>query len=208
MSHASTAVAERWPTLEPDATAAIADPLAALVEAQLRLLGEDPLRPGLERTPQRVSSALAALTAGYAQDPRGVIGDGVFEHDGDESVLVQDVEFYSLCEHHLLPFFGKVHVAYIPDGRILGLSKVPRIIDVFARRLQVQERLTAEIADAVMGVVGPRGVGVVVEAQHLCMMMRGVEKQGSSTVTMAMRGVFRSCPTTRAEFLRQVQRTS
>ena len=208
MSHASSALAERWPLAEPVPAAAAGEQLADLVQRQLMLLGEDPERPGLERTPQRVSSALAALTAGYAQDAHGVVGEGLFEHDGDEAVLVQDVEFYSLCEHHLLPFFGKVHVSYVPAGRILGLSKVPRIIDVFARRLQVQERLTAEVADALMDVLQPRGVGVVIEAQHLCMMMRGVGKQGSSTVTTATRGVFRSCPATRAEFLQQVQRGS
>jgi len=178
--------------------------MAALVYRQLQLIGEDPARPGLRRTPKRVEAALSFLTRGYGQDVREVVGNGVFEESHENMVLVRDIELYSLCEHHLLPFFGRAHVAYIPDRRILGLSKLPRIVDVFARRLQVQERLTDEIADAIMDVLAPRGVGVVIEAQHLCMMMRGVEKQNSRTVTSALRGVFRDCPMTREEFLRLV----
>jgi GTP cyclohydrolase I len=180
--------------------------LEALVRRQLALLGEDPERHGLVRTPERVATALSWLTRGYQQDVRDVVNDAIFEEQHEGMVLVRDIELYSLCEHHMLPFFGKAHVAYIPDGRILGLSKVPRLVDVFARRLQVQERLSEQIADALMQVLQPRGVGVVIEAQHLCMMMRGVEKQNSTTVTSALRGVFRECPMTREEFLRLVHR--
>ena len=175
--------------------------IAALVQRQLEALGEDPRRNGLLRTPERVAASLEWLTSGYLLDARDVVGNAVFDEVYESMVLVRDVELYSLCEHHMLPFFGKAHVAYIPDGKILGLSKVARLIDVFARRLQVQERLTEQIADALVDVLQPRGVGVVIEAQHLCMMMRGVEKQNSSTVTSAVRGVFRDCPMTRAEFL-------
>lgn len=178
--------------------------MAALVREQLGLLGEDPERIGLRRTPERVAASLAFLTRGYHLDVHEVVGNGVFEEAHENMVLVRDIELYSLCEHHMLPFFGKAHIAYIPDRRIVGLSKLPRIVEMFARRLQVQERLTDEIADAIMDVLSPRGVGVVVEAQHLCMMMRGVEKQNSSTVTSALRGVFRDCPMTREEFLRLV----
>ena len=177
-----------------------------LVERQLELLGEDPARDGLARTPLRVSSAMRFLTGGYAHTVADVVGEGVFDDAYQNMVLVRDIELYSLCEHHMLPFFGKAHVAYIPDGRIIGLSKIPRIVDVFARRLQVQERLTDQIADALMDVLRPRGVGVVIEAQHFCMMMRGVEKQNSSTVTSALRGEFRDCDMTRQEFLRLAHR--
>ena len=180
--------------------------LEALVRRQLALLGEDPERHGLVRTPERVATALSWLTRGYQQDVRDVVNDAIFDEQHEGMVLVRDIELYSLCEHHMLPFFGKAHVAYIPDGRILGLSKVPRLVEVFARRLQVQERLSEQIADALMQVLQPRGVGVVIEAQHLCMMMRGVEKQNSTTVTSALRGVFRECPMTREEFLRLVHR--
>ena len=180
--------------------------LAALVQRQMELLGENPDRAGLRRTPERVSSALAWLTRGYAQTVEEVVGAGVFDEAHENMVLVRDIELYSMCEHHMLPFFGKVHIAYVPNRRILGLSKLPRIVEVFARRLQVQERLTDEIADAIMDVLEPRGVGVVIEAQHLCMMMRGIEKQNSSTVTSALRGEFRDCPMTREEFLRLVHR--
>jgi GTP cyclohydrolase I len=173
-----------------------------LVERQLELLGEDPTRDGLARTPLRVASALRFLTGGYAHSVKDVVGEGVFDDGYQNMVLVRDIELYSLCEHHMLPFFGKAHVAYIPDGRIIGLSKIPRIVEVFARRLQVQERLTDQIADALMDVLHPRGVGVVIEAQHFCMMMRGVEKQNSKTITSALRGQFRECPMTRDEFLR------
>ncbi len=178
------------------------DPLARLVREQLRLLGEDPDRPGLRRTPARVAEALQFLTRGYSQTVEDALGSAMFEEPHDSMVLVRDIEVYSLCEHHMLPFFGKAHVAYIPDGRIVGLSKLPRIVDVFARRLQVQERLTEEIAQAIEDVLRPQGVGVVIEAVHLCMMMRGVEKQNSKTITSAVRGLFRRDPRTREEFLR------
>lgn len=177
-------------------------PLAPQVRALLVGLGEDPERPGLARTPERVEASLRWLTSGYALTVKDAVGDALFEEEHESMILVRDIEFYSLCEHHLLPFFGVAHVAYIPDGRILGLSKLPRIVDVFARRLQVQERLTDQVANAIMDVVTPRGVGVVLEASHLCMMMRGVEKQRSRTVTSALRGIFTSDPKTRAEFLR------
>ena len=174
----------------------------ALIREQLRLLGEDPDREGLRRTPTRVARSLAWLTRGYRQDAYSAVGEGVFAEAHDHMVMVRDIELYSLCEHHLLPFFGKAHIAYIPSGRILGLSKLPRLVEVFARRLQVQERLTGEIADAVNEVLKPRGVGVVIEAVHLCMMMRGVEKQNSKTITSALLGSFRDDGKTRDEFLR------
>lgn len=163
--------------------------------------GEDPDRQGLARTPLRVERSLAELTSGMSQRVEDVIGHGVFEEDCSEMVIVKDIEFYSLCEHHLLPFYGRVHVAYIPDGRIIGLSKLPRIVDVFARRFQVQERMTAQIAESIQQVLQPKGVGVVADAAHLCMMMRGVQKQNSSTMTSCLLGSFRSDPRTRAEFL-------
>jgi GTP cyclohydrolase I len=174
---------------------------AALVREQLALLGEDPDREGLQRTPARAARAMSFLTRGYAGDVREVVGDAIFREDHHNMVMVRDIELYSMCEHHMLPFFGKAHVAYIPDGRIVGLSKLPRIVDYFARRLQVQERLTDEVADAVDEVLAPLGVGVVIEAFHLCMMMRGVEKQNSRTITSALRGVFRDDARTREEFL-------
>ena len=174
------------------------------VRTILAALGEDTERGGLRKTPARVETALRWLTQGYDVSVQDVVGDGVFEEEHDEMILVRDIELYSLCEHHMLPFFGRAHVAYIPDGRLIGLSKLPRIVEVFARRLQVQERLTDQIADAVMEVLEPQGVGVVIEAAHLCMMMRGVEKQNSRTVTSAVRGIFRKDPRTRAEFLRLV----
>ena len=176
--------------------------LQDLVRRQLELLGEDPSREGLLRTPLRVAKSLAWLTRGYDLDVADVVGEGVFEEGHENMILVRDIELYSLCEHHMLPFFGKAHIAYIPDGKIVGLSKLPRIVDMFARRLQVQERLTEQIARAVEDVLQPRGVGVVVEAYHLCMMMRGVEKQNSKTITSALRGTFRSDGKTRDEFLR------
>lgn len=179
--------------------------LKSLVRRLIQLIGEDPDRAGLRRTPERVAASLSWLTRGYRESAREVVGNGIFDAAYENMVLVRDVELYSMCEHHMLPFFGRVHVAYVPDGRILGLSKIPRIIDVFARRLQVQERLTVEIADAIMEAVAPRGVGVVIEAQHLCMMMRGVEKENSRTITRAVRGSFRDCPMTREEFLRLVR---
>ncbi|GIW51763.1 MAG: GTP cyclohydrolase 1 [Gemmatimonadales bacterium] len=181
-----------------------ARPIAPLVREILEILGEDPRRPGLRRTPERVEETLRTLTRGYTESVDEVVGGAVFEEKHENMVLVRDIEIYSLCEHHLLPFFGKAHVAYLPNGKIVGLSKIPRLVDVFARRLQIQERLTDEIADALMSVVNPLGVGVVIEAYHLCMMMRGVEKQNSKAVTSAMRGVFRDDAKTRDEFLRLV----
>ncbi len=168
----------------------------------LTALGEDPDRDGLRKTPERVEASLRWLTQGYDLSVEGAVGDAVFEEAHDGMILVRDIELYSLCEHHMLPFFGRAHVAYIPDGRIVGLSKLARVVDVFARRLQVQERLTDQIADALTSVLRPRGVGVVIEAAHFCMMMRGVEKQNSRTVTSALRGAFRDDPKTRDEFLR------
>jgi GTP cyclohydrolase I len=177
---------------------------ADLVREQLRRLGEDPDRPSLQGTPERVEKAMMWLTRGYQSTVEDAIGSGIFSEPHDNMVMVKDIELYSLCEHHMLPFFGKVHVAYIPDGRLLGLSKIPRLVEIFARRLQVQERLTDEIADAIQEAARPAGVGVVVEAYHLCMMMRGVEKQNSKTITSAVRGRFRSDNRTREEFLRLV----
>jgi len=165
-------------------------------------LGEDPHREGLVRTPERVAHSLRSLTCGYGVSVQDVVGDAVFEGEHESMVLVRDIEVYSLCEHHMLPFFGRVHIAYYPDGRILGLSKIPRVVDIFARRLQLQERLTDQIADALMDVLEPEGVGVIIEARHLCMMMRGVEKQNSKTVTCALRGMFRDDAKARDEFLR------
>jgi GTP cyclohydrolase I len=178
------------------------DEFRDLVRRQLELLGEDPDREGLLRTPHRVATSLAWLTRGYEMDVEQVVNGALFDADGASNmVMVRDIELYSLCEHHLLPFFGKAHVAYIPNGRIVGLSKLPRLVDHFARRLQVQERLTEQVAAAVESVLAPLGVGVVVEAYHLCMMMRGVEKQNSRTITSALRGVFRDDARTRDEFL-------
>jgi GTP cyclohydrolase I len=182
--------------------------LERLVRHQLALLGEDPSREGLRRTPERVGRSLAWLTRGYEMDVADVVGSAVFTEAHEGMVMVRDIELYSLCEHHMLPFFGRVHIAYVPDGRIVGLSKLPRIVEVFARRLQVQERLTEQIADAIEEILAPRGVGVVIEASHLCLMMRGVEKQNSRTITSALRGEFRSCPMTRDEFLRLAHRST
>jgi GTP cyclohydrolase I len=172
------------------------------VAEQLKQIGEDPKREGLERTPARVAKSMLALTEGYALTAEDAIGGGIFKEKHDSMIMVRDIELYSLCEHHMLPFFGKAHVAYIPDGKIVGLSKIPRLVDVFARRLQVQERLTDQIANALNDALQPLGVGVVIEAYHLCMMMRGVQKQNSKTITSAVLGVFREDPRTRDEFLR------
>ena len=181
---------------------------AALVRQQLALLGEDPEREGLARTPDRVAKAMHFLTAGYAMTVEEIVGSALFEEEHENMVMVRDIELYSLCEHHMLPFFGKAHVAYIPNGRIVGLSKLPRIVEMFARRLQVQERLTDQVASAIDDVLAPRGVGVVIEAYHMCMMMRGVEKQNSRTITSALRGVFRDDGKTRDEFLRLAYATA
>ena len=167
---------------------------------------EDPDRDGLLATPSRVEKAMNFLTQGYEQDPTQILRGALFDVDYDEMVIVKDVEMYSLCEHHMLPFWGRVHVAYIPNGKVIGLSKIPRLIEVFARRLQVQERVTRQIADAIQEAIEPRGVGVVIEARHMCMMMRGVEKQQSTTVTSAMVGCFRDQPT-RSEFLSLVRQS-
>jgi GTP cyclohydrolase I len=179
--------------------------LQSLIRDLLKELGEDPHREGLRATPERVERALRFLTSGYGQDVAEVLNGAIFTQPYDEMVLVKDIELYSLCEHHLLPFFGKCHVAYIPNGKIVGLSKIPRLVEVFARRLQVQERLTCQIADALMEVLQPQGVAVVVEAFHLCMMMRGVEKQQSRAVTSAMRGAFREQLATRTELMQLLQ---
>ena len=190
-------------TEDGDYDPAPSDPeFEGLVRRQLALLGEDPGREGLARTPGRVARSLRWLTRGYGLTARAAVGAGVFAEAHDGMVMVRDIELYSLCEHHLLPFFGKAHIAYLPRGRILGLSKLPRLVEVFARRLQVQERLTWQVARAVDEVLAPAGVGVVVEAAHLCMMMRGVEKQNSRTITSALLGAFRDDAKTRDEFLR------
>src|SRR5690242_5238111 len=172
----------------------------------LRRMGEDPDRDGLVRTPERVERAMAFLTKGYSMDVTQVLHNALFDVDYDEMVIVKDIEFFSQCEHHLLPFFGKAHVAYVPNGKVIGLSKIPRLVDVFARRLQVQERLTRQVSEAIQEAINPQGVAVIMEAQHLCMMMRGVEKQHSSTVTSAMLGVFKTQVQTRTEFLSLVRR--
>jgi GTP cyclohydrolase I len=174
----------------------------ALVRRELELLGEDPDREGLQRTPARVARSLKWMTQGYGSSAKDVVGNGIFKEEHDNMIMVRDIELYSMCEHHMLPFFGKAHVAYIPNGKIVGLSKIPRIVDVYAQRLQVQERLTEQIAEGLCSVLDPAGVGVVIEAYHLCMMMRGVQKQNSKTITSSLRGAFREDPKTRDEFLR------
>ncbi|MGA2335706.1 MAG: GTP cyclohydrolase I FolE [Terriglobales bacterium] len=180
-----------------------------LVREMLVRLGEDPDREGLSHTPARVEKAMRFLVKGYKDDPEALLRKALFTVGYDEMVIVKDIEMFSLCEHHLLPFFGKVHVAYIPNGKVIGLSKIPRLIDAFSRRLQIQERLTTQIAEAIQNAIDPQGVGVVIEARHLCMMMRGVEKQHSSAVTSSMLGSFRSEEETRTEFLSLIrQRTN
>ena len=181
--------------------------LSALTEQWLGAIGEDPTREGLLKTPHRVAKAWNFLTDGYRMTLQEAAGNAVFEAEGSEMVIVKDIEFYSMCEHHMLPFYGRAHVAYIPDGKILGLSKFARIVDLYARRLQVQERITTQLADAVEELLAPRGVAVLMEGTHLCMAMRGVQKQNSSTTTSAMRGVFRDDARTRAEFMSAVQNT-
>jgi GTP cyclohydrolase I len=177
------------------------DPIEGLVTALLKELGEDPGREGLEGTPARVSAAMRRFTDGYQQDPVSILNNALFKVDYDEMVLVRDIDFYSLCEHHMVPFFGRVHVGYIPDGKVVGLSKIPRLVEMFSRRLQVQERLTTQIAETLESVLKPRGVGVVIESKHLCMMMRGVEKQNSYAITSSLRGEFEEDPKTRQEFM-------
>jgi GTP cyclohydrolase I len=197
-----SARSERTRVARPEKSAPQDQPFADKVRDIIAALGEDPEREGLIKTPDRVEASLRFLTQGYNMTVQEVIGDAVFDEKHQSMIMVRDIEVYSLCEHHLLPFYGRAHVAYIPNGKILGLSKVARIVDVFARRLQVQERLTDHIADAIMDVLKPTGVGVVIEAAHFCMMMRGVEKQNSRAVTSALRGIFRDDSKTRDEFLR------
>lgn len=181
------------------------DPIEAMVATMIEALGEDPRREGLLKTPARVARSMRFLTGGYAGDPIQILNNAVFEESYDEMVLVKDIGFYSLCEHHMLPFFGRIHVAYIPDGRIVGLSKLPRMVGMFARRLQVQERLTTDIAGALETVLRPKGVAVVAESIHLCMMMRGVEQQSAFAITSSLRGEFAHDPKTRAEFMELIR---
>ena len=183
----------------------LVDPLADSARALLLHVGEDPRRAGLQKTPERFAKAMRFLTGGYEVEPRDVVGSGIFPAEGDGVVLVRDVEFHSLCEHHILPFFGRVHVAYLPGNRIIGLSKIPRIVDLYARRLQVQERITEQVADALVELLEPRGVIVVAEARHLCMAMRGVEKQHSRTATRALRGLYAHDALARQEVLSMIK---
>ena len=196
-----TALYRRYDVFDIEATSTICDNVRGI----LRALGEDPEREGINKTPERVAKAFQFLTQGYGMDPHAILASAIFEEDYSEMILVKDIEIYSLCEHHLLPFFGKAHIAYIPNGKIVGLSKIPRVVDVFARRFQVQERLTIQVRDAMESVLQPLGVAVVIEAQHLCMMMRGAEKQTSTTTTSSMSGAFLE-PATRAEFMRLIHR--
>ncbi|MBV9100840.1 MAG: GTP cyclohydrolase I FolE [Candidatus Dormibacteraeota bacterium] len=196
------------PHLFDEPAAAQPDPVAGLIRDLIQQLGEDPSREGLLRTPGRVADSMRFLLSGYDVDVDEVINGAVFAEPYDEMVVVKDIEVYSLCEHHLLPFYGKAHIAYLPRGHILGLSKIPRVVDVFARRLQVQERLTTQIADALHAALHPHGVAVVIEAAHLCMMMRGVQKQASAAVTSALTGAFQNDEKCRSEFLSLIGRTS
>ncbi|HEX7359482.1 MAG TPA: GTP cyclohydrolase I FolE [Bryobacteraceae bacterium] len=182
--------------------------VATHIEELLRALGEDPEREGLARTPERVETALRYLTSGYSKDVRQVVNGALFDVEYDEMVIVRDIEFFSMCEHHMLPFFGRMHVAYLPGEKVIGLSKIPRIVDVFARRLQIQERLTQQVAETIQELVKPKGVGVICEARHFCMMMRGVEKQHSGAITSAMLGAFRDSKETRNELLSLVGQRS
>jgi len=183
----------------------VAEKMAAHVHGLLDQMGEDISREGLMKTPMRVAKSMLYLTQGYQLDPQKILESAVFEEDYNEMILVKDIELYSLCEHHMLPFFGKAHVAYIPDGKIVGLSKLPRVVDIFARRLQVQERLTLQIQEAIDNALNPQGVAVIIEATHLCMVMRGVQKQHSITTTSAMSGAFMRNENTRAEFMRLIR---
>jgi len=194
--------ADELEDLEELESAPPADPMAEAVRKLIAGVGEDPDREGIRKTPERVAKSLRFLTSGYQQDIDKVLNGALYSVAYDEMVMVKDIEVFSLCEHHLLPFFGRCHVAYVPNGRVIGLSKIPRIVDVFARRLQVQERLTVQVAETLMEKIKPQGVGVIIEARHLCMIMRGVEKQNSIAVTSHMLGVFRDCEGTRSEFLR------
>ena len=178
------------------------DPITGAVRKMIAEIGDDPDREGIQKTPARVAKSLRFLTSGYHQDIDKVLNGALYSVAYDEMVIVKDIEIFSMCEHHLLPFFGRCHVAYVPNGKVIGLSKIPRVVDVFARRLQVQERLTVQIAETLMEKIKPQGVGVIIEARHLCMIMRGVEKQNSIAVTSHMLGVFRDCEGTRSEFLR------
>ena len=182
------------------------DKIKVITKQLLKEIGEDPNREGLIKTPSRVSKAWSFFSKGYKQDLNRIINDAIFEEDAKDMVIVRDIEFFSLCEHHLIPFFGKAHVGYIPNGKVIGLSKIPRIIDMFSRRLQVQERLTHQIADAINSVLNPKGVSVVMEGRHMCMQMRGVEKQNSFTSTSAMSGQFKKSAETRSEFLSIINR--
>jgi GTP cyclohydrolase I len=175
--------------------------VAGKVREILTLIGEDPSREGLQRTPERYAKAMEYLTSGYVNNSKDIVGRALFTEGSSEIVIVRDIELFSLCEHHMLPFYGKAHVAYLPNGKVVGLSKIPRLVDMFARRLQVQERLTSQISNELMDLLKPQGVAVIIEAFHLCMMMRGVEKQNSYTITSSMQGVFRDNPATRQEFL-------
>jgi len=183
------------------------DGIEPLVEGLLKEIGEDPTRDGLQRTPARVAKAMRFFTEGYRQDPVQILNNALFTVDYDEMVIVKDIDFYSLCEHHLLPFFGRIHVAYIPDGKVVGLSKIPRVAEMFARRLQVQERLTMQIAETLETVLQPKGVAVVVESIHLCMMMRGIETSNASAITSSIRGEFERDQKTRSEFMDLIRRT-
>jgi GTP cyclohydrolase I len=197
--------ADEVENLEEIGVDAAGDPIAGAVRKMIAEMGEDPNREGILKTPARVAKSLRFLTSGYQQDVDRVLNGALYSVAYDEMVIVKDIEVFSMCEHHLLPFFGRCHVAYVPNGRVIGLSKIPRIVDVFARRLQVQERLTVQIAETIMEKIKPQGVGVIVEARHLCMIMRGVEKQNSVAVTSHMLGAFRDCEGTRSEFLRLVK---
>jgi len=205
MSDARRKAAPRAEDERAPASHADQDPIPRLVQELLQELGEDPTRDGLEQTPGRVAKALRFFTTGYWQDPKEILGEALFDVSYDEMVLVKDIEFYSLCEHHMLPFMGRAHVAYIPNGKVLGLSKIPRLVEMFARRLQLQERLTVQIADTIDKELSPRGVAVVIEAIHLCMMMRGVEQQNSFAITSSLKGVFQSDSKTRAEFMELIR---
>ncbi|MFB3920183.1 MAG: GTP cyclohydrolase I FolE [Terriglobia bacterium] len=196
---------DRSPITEEVEAPGESDSLAESVRNMLTEVGEDPTRDGLIKTPERVAKSLRFLTSGYQADVDKVLNGALYDVAYDEMVIVKDIEVFSLCEHHLLPFFGRCHVAYVPTKRVIGLSKIPRLVDVFARRLQVQERLTTQIAETIMEKIKPQGVAVVIEARHLCMIMRGVEKQNSVAVTSSMLGIFRDCDQTRAEFLRLVR---